>query len=104
MTILIYVSDLLEQTREATDSIQEDSLTTNKILVKTFPPAVDEDMLEVFFESKKKVGGGPVKNVQLNREKNWAVVEFDEADGMHFNEIIQTPRDGLTRVIIFEGK
>ena len=83
---------MLEQRREATDSIQEDSSTTHKILVKNFPSAVDEDMLEIFFESKKKVGGGPVKNVQLNREKNWAVVEFDESDGMHFfsYEIMQS--------------
>ena len=88
----LYTSDLLEQTRDATDSIQKDSSTTHKILVKNFPPAVDKVMLEAFFEARKTGGGGPVKNVQLNREKNWAVVEFDGSDGMHFflYEIMQS--------------
>ena len=78
----MYTSDLFEPTREAADSADKDLPLTNKILVKNIPSAIDEDILESFFESRKKRGGGPVKNVQLNREKNWAVLEFCEADGM----------------------
>ena len=77
-----YSSDLLELTKEPTDTFREENSPTNKILVKNFPDAIDEDMLEAFFESRKTAGGGQVKNVQLNRENNWAVVEFCEADGM----------------------
>lgn len=80
--VLYGAKDVFEPKREVTDSAQEDIQTTNKILVKNFPPAVDEDMLEIFFESKKKVGGGPVKNVQLNREKKWAVIEFCDANAV----------------------
>ena len=74
---------MLEPTQQLEDIVKnvEDVPLTNKILVKNFPSNVDEDMLELFFESKKKSGGGPIKNVQLNREKKWAVVEFCEADG-----------------------
>ena len=77
------ISDLFEPTQQPEDIAKnvEDVPLTNKILVKNFLPAIDEDMLELFFESKKKSGGGPIKNVQLNREKSWAVVEFCEADG-----------------------
>ena len=69
-------------TGETTYSIQENTSATNKILVKNFPESIDEDMLEAFFESRKTGGGAQVKNFQLNREKNWAVVEFYKADGM----------------------
>ena len=77
------ISDLLEPAQQPEDIVKnvKDVSLTNKILVKNFLPVVDEDMLEIFFESKKKSGGGPVRIVQLNREKSWAVVEFCEADG-----------------------
>ena len=46
--------------------------------MENVPPSADEDLLEVFFESKKKYGGGPVKNVKIIRSKNIALVEFCE--------------------------
>ena len=55
---------------------------TNIILVQNIPPSLDEEVLELFFESKKKKGGGPVKHVKLDREKNWAIIEFYEPEGM----------------------
>ena len=75
---------------ETMDSVQEDIPTMNKILVKNFHSAIDENMLEAFFESRKTGGGGQVKNVQLNRKKNWAVIDFCEAEGMqHRNNSVQ---------------
>lgn len=50
--------------------------TGNTILVKNIPQCVDEDILELFFESGKKVGAGSVKSVRLNEQKNWAIIEF----------------------------
>ena len=79
--IIIIISGVYEQTGEASDSVQDNVTKTNKILVKNIPSVIDEEILEVFFESKKKGGGGPVKNIQLNREKNWAIVEFSEVNG-----------------------
>ena len=75
------ISVSLEQTGKTTDIAEDYAPSTNKILVKNFPSNVDEDILESFFESSKRRGGGPVNNVQLNREKNWAVVEFCESEG-----------------------
>ena len=52
----------------------------NAILVKNIPSTVDEHLLEVFFESRKKHGGGPVKSVKLFCDKQFAVVEFEEPE------------------------
>ena len=49
---------------------------TNTILVRNVPESVDEDLLEVFFESTKKYGGGPVKSVKIMKDKKTAFVEF----------------------------
>ena len=53
-----------------------ETVTGNKFIVKNIPQSVDEDILELFFESAKKVGAGPIKSVQLNRQKNWAIIDF----------------------------
>ena len=55
-----------------------DGKTTNTILVGNIPPKADEEILELLFESKKKSGGGLVKNIQFNRLQNWAIIEFSE--------------------------
>ena len=51
---------------------------TNTILVKNVPESADEELLEVFFESAKKQGGGPVKNVKILNDEQVAFVEFCE--------------------------
>ena len=52
---------------------------TKTILVKNVPASADEELLEVFFESTKKQGGGPVNSVKMHRDKNVAFVEFCES-------------------------
>ena len=52
---------------------------TKTILVKNVPASADEELLELFFESTKKQGGGPVSSVQMHRDKNVAFVEFCES-------------------------
>ena len=63
--------------------VADDQGKTSFILVENIPPSLDEEFLELFFESKKKKGGGPVKHVKLDREKHWAVVEFVEPEGIY---------------------
>ena len=53
-----------------------DSKKTKTLLVKNVPTTADEDLLEMFFETTKKQGGGPVKSVKILRDKNVAFVEF----------------------------
>ena len=59
-----------------------DSKTTCTIIVENLPTTADEDLLEVFFESKKKYGGGPVKDVKIERDKNRAYVTFCEVSAV----------------------
>ena len=50
--------------------------------VSNLPPAAEnEEYLDVFFESTKRQGGGPVKKVTLMKDKHFAIVEFEEHDG-----------------------
>ena len=47
--------------------------------MKNLPASADEELLEVFFESTKKQGGGPVKSVKLfgdKQDEQVACVEF----------------------------
>ena len=55
--------------------------STKTILVQNIPSSLDEDMIEAFFESTKKGGGGPVNKLELNMQKHWAVVEFSNPKG-----------------------
>ena len=61
---------------------------TDSILVKNLPPSVNADLLELFFESKRKQGGGPVKHVSLDKENHVAVIEFEEPEGKLSKAII----------------
>ena len=45
------------------------------------PAAANEEYLDIFFESKKRQGGGPVKNVTLMKDKHSAIIEFEHPDG-----------------------
>ena len=60
------------QREQAHSSLTE----TNTIIVKNVPESADEELLEVFFESTKKQGGGPVKSVKILGDKQPAFVEF----------------------------
>ena len=71
-------SELPHDEHQKNEKLDLGAKTTSTILVSNIPPTVNEEYLELFFESKKKVGGGPVKNIQLNRTKHWAIITFDE--------------------------
>ena len=50
--------------------------------MENVPPTADEDLLEMFFESTKKYGGGPVTEVRIIRDINIAYVTFCEASAV----------------------
>ena len=75
-SILLFIA-IGDKGRQILTETNAETVKTNTILVKNLPPSVDEDVLEIFFEStEKKQGGGPVKNVKIVRVKNAAIVEF----------------------------
>ena len=52
------------------------------LLVKNLPDTIDEEHLEMFFEHRKRQGGGPVKNVTLHLDDGFAVIEFQEVEAV----------------------
>lgn len=62
---------------------------TDAILVKNLPSSVNAEFLELFFESKRKQGGGPVKHISLDKENHVAVIKFEEPEAV---EIVMSKR------------
>ena len=50
---------------------------TNCILVQGLETQISRDMVELYFENKRKSGGGPVSDVEID-EENKALVYFEE--------------------------
>lgn len=48
--------------------------------MSNLPSSAHEEYLEMFFENPKTFGV-QVKNVELDEESNYAIVEFDDPDG-----------------------
>ena len=72
------IADQQPQSASPTPTNDTDLTQTNTIIVKNLPTSADEELLELFFESTKKQGGGPVKSVKILRDINSAIVEFCE--------------------------
>ena len=66
----------LGQPSVSTSRTNNDSKKMKTLLVKNVPTTADEDLLEMFFETTKKQGGGPVQSVKILRGKHVAFVEF----------------------------
>ena len=58
------------------------SKKTKTLLVRNVPATADEDLLEMFFETTKKQGGGPVQSVKILRDKYVAFVEFCQSSSV----------------------
>ena len=59
----------------------QSSSICNKILVSGFSTSTDDDLIHLFFGSKRRTGGGPVSSV--NRiGKTCATVEFESSEGV----------------------
>lgn len=65
-----------DQSRQDSCVVIEDE-RINKILVSGMPAAVDEEHLEFKFERT----GGRINSIEVDREENTAVIEFDDPDG-----------------------
>lgn len=80
--LVLYFGPKPSQQAQVSSNNTGDSEKTKTILVMNLPTSVDEDLLEVFFESTKKQGGGPVKSVTIISERNVAFVEFYECSAV----------------------
>ena len=72
MTIKWYESKLAEDEVDGDDH--------RRVLVTGLPSNVDEEAIQMFFESKRQ-DGGPVEDVKYEESEGQAVVTFEESSG-----------------------
>lgn len=63
--------------------------------VLALPPGVDEELLSLYFENKRRSGGGPLVSVEKKGEG--AVLVFEEAEGKWHTvlDILLYPRHNI---------
>ena len=60
--------------------IPSEDVSKRKVIVRGIKEDVETEVLEMYFESKKKSGGGEIENLERTSSAI-AVVTFKEADG-----------------------
>lgn len=58
------------------EEIEDEQVDDKTLLVCDLPDNTDEETIEMFFESKKKSGGGSIQRLDFKKEKREAVIEF----------------------------
>jgi hypothetical protein len=57
--------------------------------VRNLPSEVEEEYLQLFFENKRKYGGGDIQHIELDCENRRAIVEFEDAECKIINYLEQ---------------
>ena len=52
------------------------------IAVSGFKPSTDEEMLTMYFENTRKSGGGDIKEIDVNADKQQATITFVDDSGI----------------------
>ena len=60
-----------------------DSEPSTAILVEGLTKNVSEDMLELFFESPKRSGGGEIVKIKMDQSKGCAVIWYRHESGVY---------------------
>ncbi|XP_033098360.1 protein mono-ADP-ribosyltransferase PARP14-like [Anneissia japonica] len=78
--------------------IEETGPAQNTIEVSGFPTSIGEDTLEMYFESKRRSGGGDIKESNMNEDKTKFTIKFEEAEAMErvLNKVHEIERSKLT--------
>ena len=58
------------------------STSTTAILVSGIKQTTDEEVLKLFFENRRRSGGGPVQNVDYRKSTGRAVITFYDDKGI----------------------
>lgn len=61
--------------------VAPESPAVRKVFVSKLPDGCEEETLELYFESTKRSGGGPVTNVLMSDCMQQAVVTFESQEG-----------------------
>jgi len=70
---------------EDADQAVEEETKTFKVILKDLPPSVDFDEIEMYLQSKKRVGDIWVLNIEFEEEATTAVVTLGNQECMNLN-------------------
>lgn len=59
--------------------MSDESMEERSVEVLELPDGVDEELLYLYFENKRRSGGGPLESVE--KKENHAILVFEEAEG-----------------------
>ncbi len=54
------------------------------VKVTGIPQSLKRDVIELFFESSKRSGGGDIKDLTICREHNFVVITYQEPEGKKY--------------------
>ena len=58
-------------------------MATKKLFIRYVADNICEDDLNIYFQSRKKSGGGDISHVSIDKGQRFAEIEFEDASGMH---------------------
>ena len=67
--------------KKADESAGKDSQATCAILVEGIDSNTGKDVLEMFFENKKRSGGGEIERIQMFPKDGRAIIRFADKEG-----------------------
>jgi len=70
---------------EDTDQAVEEETKTFKVILKDLPPSVDFDEIEMYLQSKKRVGDIWVQNIEYEEHATTAVVTLGDQECMYLH-------------------
>ena len=78
----VHIEEYRPPQDESGESSEEEHEEAGAIKVTKLPPGTSEEAITLFFENRKKSGGGDVEKVEYDEANHSAVVWFTEAEGM----------------------
>ena len=76
--------DVTLQCATHTSAQAHDAWDGKTIEVRGINTSSSDDAIEMFFESKRRSGGGPVEKIQRDAESHVTYVTFENADGLYY--------------------
>lgn len=58
------------------------SMATKTLFIRNVADNICEDDLSIYFQSRKKSGGGDIIHVSIDKRQRFAEIEFEDASGM----------------------
>lgn len=89
MPLLLATTPLrVSRPRTPSPAALPDLLRGRTIEVTGFEARITSQLLTLFFKNKKKSGGGPIEDIQVDQQRGSARITFSSPKGLHFKSIL----------------